>query len=88
VNIEDKEKAWDDVITEQFPDERSARTKSTGARNAEVVTSHRLYRREPGSLDAGPYGLCVLFLGEIVSDWPGANMLPVGPSKPASVGLR
>jgi hypothetical protein len=31
VNIEDKEKAWDDVITEQFSDERIARTNSTGA---------------------------------------------------------
>jgi len=35
-------KEWDAVITEQIPDERIAWTNTTGARNAGVVTFHRL----------------------------------------------
>jgi uncharacterized membrane protein len=37
-----KEKEWDAVITEQVPDERIAWTNTSGARNAGVVTFHRL----------------------------------------------
>lgn len=36
------EKSWDAEITEQHPDERVAWTSTTGARNAGVVTFHRL----------------------------------------------
>ncbi len=35
-------KEWDAVITEQLPDHRIAWTNITGARNAGVVTFHRL----------------------------------------------
>ncbi len=35
-------KEWDAVIMEQIPDERIAWTNTTGARNAGVVTFHRL----------------------------------------------
>jgi uncharacterized membrane protein len=41
-NIGGREKEWDAVITEQLPDERVAWTNTTGARNAGVVTFHRL----------------------------------------------
>ncbi len=41
-NIGGKQKEWDAVITEQLPDERIAWTNTTGARNAGVVTFHRL----------------------------------------------
>lgn len=41
-NIGGKEKEWDAVITEQLPDERVAWTNTSGARNAGVVTFHRL----------------------------------------------
>ena len=41
-NIGGKKKEWDAVITEQRPDERVAWTNTTGARNAGVVTFHRL----------------------------------------------
>ena len=41
-NIGGKEKEWDAKITEQIPDERIAWTNTTGARNAGVVTFHRL----------------------------------------------
>jgi uncharacterized membrane protein len=37
-----KAKEWEAVITEQLPDERIAWTNTTGARNAGVVTFHRL----------------------------------------------
>jgi uncharacterized membrane protein len=37
-----KTKEWDAVITEQIPDNRIAWTNTTGARNAGVVTFHRL----------------------------------------------
>jgi len=41
-NIGGKVKEWDAVITEQIPDQRIAWTNTTGARNAGVVTFHRL----------------------------------------------
>jgi uncharacterized membrane protein len=41
-NIGGKEKEWEAKITEQIPDERIAWTNTTGARNAGVVTFHRL----------------------------------------------
>jgi uncharacterized membrane protein len=41
-NIAGKEEEWDAVITEQVPDMRVAWTNTTGARNAGVVTFHRL----------------------------------------------
>jgi uncharacterized membrane protein len=37
-----KEKEWDAEITEQIPDERAAWRSMSGARNAGVVTFHRL----------------------------------------------
>jgi uncharacterized membrane protein len=42
VNIGGKTKEWRAVITEQIPDHRIAWTNITGARNAGVVTFHRL----------------------------------------------
>jgi uncharacterized membrane protein len=42
VNIGGKIKEWDAEITEQRPDERIAWTSRSGARNAGVVTFHRL----------------------------------------------
>jgi len=39
-------KEWDAVITEQSPDQRIAWTNTTGARNAGVVTFHRLADRK------------------------------------------
>lgn len=41
-NIAGKEEEWDAVITEQEPDMRVAWTNTTGARNAGVVTFHRI----------------------------------------------
>jgi uncharacterized membrane protein len=41
-NVGGKVKEWDAVITEQTPDQRIAWTNTTGARNAGVVTFHRL----------------------------------------------
>lgn len=41
-NIGGKVKEWDAKITEQIPDERIAWTNTSGARNAGVVTFHRL----------------------------------------------
>jgi uncharacterized membrane protein len=41
-NIAGKEKEWDAVITEQHPDERIAWKSTSGAKNAGVVTFHRL----------------------------------------------
>jgi uncharacterized membrane protein/hemerythrin superfamily protein len=55
-----KEKAWDAVITEQLPDQRIAWTNTTGARNAGVVTFHRLsdnHTRVMLQLDYEPEGL-------------------------------
>lgn len=40
--IAGKEKEWNAVITEQHPDERIAWTSTDGAKNAGVVTFHRL----------------------------------------------
>ena len=37
-----KETEWDAVITEQIPDERVAWTNTSGARNAGVVTFHKI----------------------------------------------
>jgi uncharacterized membrane protein len=37
-----KETEWDAVITEQIPDERIAWTNTSGARNAGVITFHKL----------------------------------------------
>ena len=37
-----KETEWDAVITEQVPDERIAWTNTSGARNAGVITFHKL----------------------------------------------
>jgi uncharacterized membrane protein len=37
-----KEESWNAVITEQTPDQRVAWTSTTGAKNAGVVTFHRL----------------------------------------------
>jgi uncharacterized membrane protein len=37
-----KEEEWDAVITEQIPDERIAWTNTSGARNAGVITFHKL----------------------------------------------
>ena len=41
-NIGGKDKEWSAEITEQHPDERVAWTSTSGARNAGVVTFHRL----------------------------------------------
>jgi uncharacterized membrane protein len=40
--IAGKDEAWDAEITEQLPDERVAWTSTSGAKNAGVVTFHRL----------------------------------------------
>lgn len=40
--IAGKDTEWDAVITEQVPDERIAWTNTSGARNAGVVTFHRI----------------------------------------------
>src|SRR4030095_1564723 len=55
-----KQKEWDAVITEQLPDERIAWTNTTGARNAGVVTFHRLgdnHTRIMLQIDYEPEGL-------------------------------
>jgi uncharacterized membrane protein len=60
VNIGGKPKEWDAVITEQIPDERIAWTNTTGARNAGVVTFHRLgdsHTRIMLQVDYEPEGL-------------------------------
>jgi len=52
-------KEWDAVITEQLPDQRIAWTNTTGARNAGVVTFHRLadqHTRVMLQLDYEPEG--------------------------------
>jgi uncharacterized membrane protein len=41
-NVGGKEKEWDAVITEQIPDQRIAWKNTTGAKNAGVVTFHRI----------------------------------------------
>jgi uncharacterized membrane protein len=60
VNIGGKIKEWDAVITEQLPDQRIAWTNTTGARNAGVVTFHRLgdnHTRIMLQIDYEPEGL-------------------------------
>jgi uncharacterized membrane protein len=55
-----KEKEWDAVVTEQHPDERVAWTSQSGARNAGVVTFHRLDEettRVTLQMDVDPEGL-------------------------------
>ncbi len=55
-----KAEEWDAVITEQHPDERIAWTNTTGAKNAGVVTFHRLSdtsTRVALQLDYEPEGL-------------------------------
>ena len=53
-------KEWDAIITEQIPDQRIAWTNITGARNAGVVTFHRLADNKTRvmlQLDYEPEGL-------------------------------
>jgi uncharacterized membrane protein len=55
-----KAKAWDAEITEQIPDERVAWKSTSGARNAGVVTFHRLNDRQTRvmlQLDYDPEGM-------------------------------
>jgi uncharacterized membrane protein len=55
-----KEKEWDAVVTEQHPDERVAWTSQSGARNAGVVTFHRLDEEKTRvtlQMDVDPEGL-------------------------------
>jgi uncharacterized membrane protein len=54
------DKEWDAEITEQHPDERVAWTSTSGARNAGVVTFHRLddsTTRVLLNMDVDPEGL-------------------------------
>ncbi len=67
--IAGKEKEWDAEITEQHPDERVAWTSTSGARNAGVVTFHRLdddTTRVTLQMDVDPEGLI-----ENIGDWTG-----------------
>ncbi len=67
--IAGKDKEWDAEITEQHPDERVAWTSTAGARNAGVVTFHRLddsTTRVTLQMDAEPEGVI-----ENVGDWAG-----------------
>jgi uncharacterized membrane protein len=60
VNVGGKTKEWRAVITEQVPDQRIAWTNTTGARNAGVVTFHRLgdnHTRIMLQIDYEPEGL-------------------------------
>jgi len=60
VNIGGKTKEWRAVITEQVPDQRIAWTNTAGARNAGVVTFHRLgdnHARIMLQIDYEPEGL-------------------------------
>ena len=62
-------KAWRAEITEQHPDERIAWTSTDGARNAGVVTFHRLddaTTRVTLQMDVEPEGVI-----ENVGDWAG-----------------
>jgi uncharacterized membrane protein len=64
-----KDKEWDAEITEQHPDERVAWTSTSGARNAGVVTFHRLddnTTRVTLQMDVDPEGLI-----ENIGDWTG-----------------
>jgi uncharacterized membrane protein len=67
--IAGKDKEWDAEITEQHPDERVAWTSTSGARNAGVVTFHRLddsTTRVTLQMDVDPEGLV-----ENIGDWAG-----------------
>ena len=67
--IAGKDKEWDAEITEQHPDERVAWTSTSGARNAGVVTFHRLDEnstRVTLQMDVDPEGVI-----ENVGDWAG-----------------
>jgi uncharacterized membrane protein len=67
--IAGKDKEWDAEITEQHPDERVAWTSTAGARNAGVVTFHRLddsTTRVTLQMDVEPDGLV-----ENIGDWAG-----------------
>ncbi len=67
-NIGGKDKEWDAVISEQVPDQRIAWTNTTGARNAGVVTFHRLADNKTRimlQLDYEPEGL-VENMGDIL----------------------
>ena len=58
--IAGKEEEWDAVISEQHPDERVAWTNTTGAKNAGVVTFHKLAEdksRVTLQLDYEPEGI-------------------------------
>jgi uncharacterized membrane protein len=58
--IAGKEEEWDAEVTEQHPDERVAWTSLTGAKNAGVVTFHRIddsQTRVTLQLDAEPEGV-------------------------------
>ena len=58
-SIAGQKRSWDARITEQIPDERIAWTSTEGARNAGVVTFHRLddnLTRVTLQLDADPEG--------------------------------
>ncbi len=67
--IAGKSKEWDAEISEQHPDERVAWTSTSGARNAGVVTFHRLddnTTRVTLQMDVEPDGVV-----ESVGDWAG-----------------
>ena len=67
--IAGKDKEWDAEIAEQHPDERVAWTSTSGARNAGVVTFHRLddaMTRVTLQMDVDPEGLI-----ENIGDWAG-----------------
>src|SRR5687768_7676672 len=67
--IAGKDKEWDAEIAEQHPDERVAWTSTSGARNAGVVTFHRLddtTTRVTLQMDVDPEGLI-----ENIGDWAG-----------------
>jgi uncharacterized membrane protein len=68
-DIAGQRKEWDAEITEQHPDERVAWTSTSGARNAGVVTFHRLdddTTRVTVQLDVEPDGPI-----ETIGDWAG-----------------
>ena len=67
--IAGKDKEWDAEITEQHPDERVAWNSTSGARNAGVVTFHRLddnTTRVTLQMDVDPEGAI-----ENIGDWAG-----------------
>lgn len=66
--IAGKEKEWDAVITEQHPDERIAWKSTNGAKNAGVVTFHRLSDKKSKimlQMDYEPEGM-VENIGEVL----------------------